>query len=160
MVKNIYQKIVFKNTTPKALYDLYMDSKKHSIATGAPAELSTEEGGNYSVHGGYITGKNLQLVKDKLIVQTWRAQGWDKDDADSTFIILLEPNGEDVVLYATHANVPDKHAESVDKGWHNHYWEPWKKYLAGKPIEKSPEMGSKQISSVDFRPLKLFFNSF
>src|SRR5213075_1544174 len=130
MAKNINQKIVFKNTTQKALYDLYMDSKKHSVATGAPAKLSAKEGGKYSVHGGYITGKNLQLIKNKLIVQTWRAEGWGKDDADSTFIILLEPTGKNVVLHATHANVPDKHAASIDAGWHKHYWEPWKKYLA------------------------------
>ena len=69
MTKTLLQKILFKNTTPKALYDLYMDSKKHSIATGAPAKLSDKVGGKYSVHGGYITGKNLQLVKNKLIIQ-------------------------------------------------------------------------------------------
>lgn len=140
MSKTIVQKVVFKNTTAKDLYDLYMNAKKHSTATGAPAKISSKEGGNYSAHDNYITGKNLKLVKDKLIVQTWRAQGWDKEDTDSIFIIRLEPNGNDVVLHAIHANIPDKHVESIDKGWHAHYWEPWKKYLAGKPIAKSPEM--------------------
>jgi activator of HSP90 ATPase len=140
MPKTIVQKVVFKNTTPKDLYDLYMNEKKHSIATGAPAKISAKEGAAYSAHGGYITGKNLQLVKDRLIVQTWRAQGWDKEDTDSIFIISLEPKDKNIVLHAIHANLPDKHAASIDKGWHNHYWEPWKKYLAGKPIAKSPEM--------------------
>ncbi|MEO6456252.1 MAG: SRPBCC domain-containing protein, partial [Ginsengibacter sp.] len=129
MPKTIVQQIVFKNTTSKHLYDLYMNSKKHSIATGAPAKISSKEGGNYSAHGGYITGKNLQLIKDKLIVQTWRAQEWSSDDVDSTFIINLETKGNDVILHAIHANVPDKNEESISKGWHNHYWEPWKKYL-------------------------------
>ena len=140
MAKTIYQKILFKNTTPRALYDLYMDSKKHSVATGAPAKIDAKEGGKYSAHGGYIAGKNLQLIKNKLIVQTWRAQGWNKNDPDSIFIILLEPKGKDVMLHATHANLPDDGVASVSKGWHNHYWKPWKKYLAGKPIAKSPEM--------------------
>ena len=140
MPKTIVQKIVFKNTSPKDLYDLYMNAKKHSVATGAPAKISSKEGGTYSAHDGYITGKNLQLVKDKLIVQTWRADSWNKDDTDSIFIIRLEPKGNNVVLYAIHANIPDEHAESIGKGWHDHYWEPWKKYLAGKPIAKSHEM--------------------
>lgn len=140
MSKTIFQKIVFKNATPKDLYDLYMDSKKHSTATLAPAKLSAREGGKYSAHGRYITGKNLRLVKNKLIVQTWRGQGWSKDDADSIFIIFLEPKGKDTILYATHANVQEKYADSISKGWHTHYWEPWKKYLSGKPIEKYPEM--------------------
>jgi activator of HSP90 ATPase len=136
----ITQKIIFKNATPKDLYDLYMNAKKHSMATGAPAKISAKEGMKYSAHGGYISGKNLQLVKDKLIVQSWRAQGWDKKDADSTFIINLEAKGKDTILNAVHANIPDKHAEGINKGWHQHYWEPWKKYLAGEPIAESIKM--------------------
>ena len=117
-----------------------MNDKKHSVATGAPAKISAKEGSDYSVHNGYIYGKNLQLVKNKSIVQTWRAQSWDKEDVDSTFIINLETKGKDVLVHAIHANVPDKHAKSIDKGWHDHYWQPWKKYLAGKPIAASPSM--------------------
>ena len=140
MSKTIVHKIVFKNTAAKDLYDLYMNAKKHSVATGAPAKISPKEGNSFSAHNNYITGKNLKLVKDKLIVQTWRAQSWDKEDIDSIFIIGLQTKGNDVVLHATHANIPDKHAASIDKGWYAHYWEPWKKYLAGNPIEKSPAM--------------------
>ena len=140
MAKNIVQKILFKNTKPAALYDLYMNSKKHAVATAAPAKLSTKAGGKYSVHGGYITGENIQLVKDKLIVQTWRAQGWAEGDTDSIFTIYLEPKGKDTILYAIHTNLPDSAVESVSKGWHLHYWEPWKKYLKGKPIAKHPTM--------------------
>jgi activator of HSP90 ATPase len=79
-------------------------------------------------------------VKDKRIVQTWRAQDWNKKDLDSTFIIDLEKKGKDVVLHAIHANVPDKHAKGIDKDWNTFYWEQWKKYLEGKPIVKSPGM--------------------
>ena len=140
MSKTITQKILFKNTKPQQLYDLYMNAKRHSVATGATAKISTKEGGKYSAHDGYITGKNLRLIKNKLIVQTWRAQSWENTDVDSTFIIYLEPKNNDTVLYATHANIPDKHAESIEKGWHDHYWKPWKKYLAGKPIGDYPVM--------------------
>jgi len=140
MSKTIVQEVVFKNTTSKALYDLYMDTKKHSAATGAPAKVSTKVGGSFSAYSGYIAGKNLQLLKNKLIVQTWRAQDWKKDDLDSIFIIALQPKGKDVVLHAVHANVPDNQAKGIDKGWYEFYWEPWKKYLAGKPIPQSPEM--------------------
>jgi activator of HSP90 ATPase len=140
MLKTIIQEIVFKNTTPKVLYGLYMDSKKHSAATGVPAKISGKVGGSFSVYNGVITGKNLQLLKDKLIVQAWRTKDWKKDDLDSTFIIALKPKGKDVVLHAVHANVPDGQAEGIDKGWHEYYWEPWKKFLDGKPILKTPAM--------------------
>ncbi len=140
MPKTITQKIVFRNTTAKDLYDLYMNSKKHSISTGAPATISTKEAGKYSAHNGWITGENLKLIKNQLIVQTWRAQGWSDKDADSTFIIFLEPKGKDVALHAIHTNVPDKDYEGINKGWHQHYWEPWKKYLAGKLVKESIKM--------------------
>lgn len=140
MPRTIVQEVVFKNTTTKDLYDLYMNAKKHSAATGAPAKISAKEGSSFSVHNGYITGKNLQLLKNKLIVQTWRAKDWKKEDIDSTFIIALQTKGKDVVLQAVHANVPDNQAKGIDKGWHDFYWEPWKKYLDGKPILKSPAM--------------------
>jgi activator of HSP90 ATPase len=140
MAKTIIHEIVFKNAAPKDLYDLYMNAKKHSIATGAPAKITAKEGAAFSTHDGYISGKNLRLVKNKLIVQTWRAVSWDKTDSDSIFSIFLEPKGKNTVLYAIHANIPDKHEAGIDKGWYQHYWEPWKKYLAGKPIAKSIEM--------------------
>jgi activator of HSP90 ATPase len=140
MSKTILQKILFKRTTAKDLYELYMDSKKHSISTGSPAKLSAREGGSYSAHDGYISGKNLQLQKDRLIVQSWRASTWDKEDIDSTFIIYLEKKDNDTVLHAIHANVPDRDYESLRKGWHRHYWRPWKKYLEGKHVKKSAQM--------------------
>lgn len=140
MPKTIRQKIVFKNTTAKDLYDLYMNSKKHAIATGAPANISAKEGGKFSAHDGWITGENLKLVKDKLIMQSWKADDWSAKDGNSTFLIFLEPKSKDVVLHVIHANVPDKDYESISKGWYEYYWEPWKKYLAGKPIKESIKM--------------------
>jgi activator of HSP90 ATPase len=139
MAKTIVQKVVFKNTTPKALYDLYMDAKLHSLIAGGPVKISNKEGTDFSAHNGYITGKNLHLVKDELIVQAWRGMDWDKNELDSLFAIKLEKKGKDTVLHAVHALVPDKAAAGVDKGWHDHYWKPWKQHLAGKPI-KRPKM--------------------
>lgn len=136
MAKTISHKVLYKKTTPKILYELYMNAKKHSMIAGSPAQISTKEGTGFSAHGGYINGTNLKLIKDKLIVQTWRAQTWDKSEPDSIFLIMLEPKGKDVIMHAVHANVPDAHVESIDKGWYGHYWNPWKQFLAGKPITR------------------------
>ncbi len=132
MPKTIVQKVVFKNTTPKDLYKLYMDSKNHSRVTGASAKISEKIGAKYSAYDDYISGKNLHLVKDRLIVQTWRAQGWGKEDIDSTFIINLHAKGKNVELHIIHANVPDHEFDSLKKGWHENYWDPWKKFLLEK----------------------------
>jgi activator of HSP90 ATPase len=136
MARTIVQKVVFKNTTPKALYELYMNAKKHSQITGGPVQITGKEGAEFSAHGGYMTGHNLKLVKDQLIVQSWRGSDWNKKDPDSTFMIHLEPKGKNVVLHVVHANVPDKQADGIEKGWHEHYWKPWAQHLAGQPITR------------------------
>ncbi|HXC05079.1 MAG TPA: SRPBCC domain-containing protein [Bacteroidia bacterium] len=136
MSQTIRQKVLFKNTNPKALYELYMDSKKHSQATGSPAKLSGKEGGDFSAHDGYITGKNLHLVKDQLIVQTWRGSDWEEQDADSVFLIRLEKKGKDTVLHVVHAQVPDNQVKDIAEGWQTYYWKPWKKMLGARPVVK------------------------
>ncbi len=136
MSKTIVQKVTFKNTSPDKVYDLYMNAKQHSLVTGAPAKISNKVGASFSAHGSYIAGKNLHLVKDELIVQTWRAESWTEKDPDSIFIIALEKKGNDVVLNAVHANVPDNAEASLKKGWVDHYWNPMKDHLAGKEIRR------------------------
>jgi activator of HSP90 ATPase len=136
MAKTIVQKLLFKNTSPSKIYDLYMNAKLHTLITGASAKISNKTGASFTAHGPYISGKNLYLVKDKLIVQTWRAENWTSKDPDSIFMIALEQKGNDVVLYATHANVPDREEASLKDGWHQYYWKPMKQYLAGKEITR------------------------
>lgn len=132
MSKTLTQNVLFKGVKAIDLYNLYMDAKKHSAATGAPAKITSKEGGAYSAHGGYITGKNLKLTKGKMIVQTWRAQSWKKENLDSILILTFEDQKGGAMMTMIHSNVPDEHAPSIKSGWNEHYWTPWKEYLAAK----------------------------
>jgi activator of HSP90 ATPase len=136
MGKTIIQKIIFKKATTKALYELYMSAKLHSLITGGQVKITQKVGDRFRVFDGYITGKNLQLIKHQLIVQSWRGSDWDAKAKDSTFLISFEQKGSDALINVVHANVPDKAADSLDKGWRNHYWKPWKQWLAGKQITR------------------------
>src|SRR5665213_4247307 len=91
-MKTIIQEIKFK-AEPKELYELYMNSKKHSLVTEQKAVLSRKVGGSYSAYDGYIKGKNLALISGKRIVQTWRASNWSKSVMDSIFILTFEKAG-------------------------------------------------------------------
>ena len=133
MSKTITQKIIFKNAKAAELYSMYLDSREHTKLTGnMQAKISAEEGAKFSAHGGYCWGKNLQLVKDKLIVQSWRASDWKKTDLDSTLILIFEQKKNDALLTMIHANLPDNQATALNDGWNEFYWKPWKKYLAEK----------------------------
>lgn len=133
MGKTICQTVVFKNTTPETLYAIYMDAEKHTKATGGGAvEISSIIGSFCSAWNGYITGRILQLVKEKMIVQSWRSSEFKPADLDSTLILWFEKKGKDAVVNMVHANVPDNQYRPLKGGWDDFYWKPWKKYLANQ----------------------------
>src|ERR1700731_3299779 len=111
----IIQKVVFKNTKIKQLYDLYMDAKLHGLITAGPVKISEKVGSSLNVFGGYITGKTLQIIKNKLIVQSWRGSDWSAKDKDSAFILSFEQKGKDAVLNVFHISLPDNKAAGLEK---------------------------------------------
>lgn len=129
MLKTIQQRVVFKNTTTAFLYELYMDAKLHQAVTGADVKISKKAVAAFSAYDGYCYGINLQLLPNRLIVQSWRASDWMDDDLDSTLILQFEQQGNDVVLSMVHANVKEEQAKSIQDGWNQFYWKPWKEYL-------------------------------
>ena len=51
---------------PAQVYRALMDSAEHARFTGAPAEISGDEGGAFTCHGGFVHGRNLQARYDRL----------------------------------------------------------------------------------------------
>jgi activator of HSP90 ATPase len=123
----------FPNTTPPKLYELFMNSAKHTAATGVPAKISPKVGGKWFAFSGMILGKNLVLIPNKMIVQTWRSSEWKKADPDSILIVTFEKSADGGAhVDLVHVGVPDYDRDGVTQGWVKFYWEPWKAYLATK----------------------------
>ena len=115
--------------TPQEVFDTFMTSAGHSAFTGEPAEISPEVGAEFSVYNEYATGKNLELIPGKKIVQTWRAGDW-PEDAISTLTILLSPTDSGKTqLDFTQTDVPDAEQASIETGWQEWYWEPLERHL-------------------------------
>jgi activator of HSP90 ATPase len=74
--KSIRQIVLFR-VPPREVYEALIHSKKHAAFTGSGARISRKVGGRFSVFDGYATGKNVELVEGKKIVQTWRAGDWE-----------------------------------------------------------------------------------
>jgi activator of HSP90 ATPase len=129
LTKTIQQSVRFK-ASPKQLFEMYLDSKKHTAATGGNATLSRKVGGAFTAWNKMLRGRNLAIVPNKLIVQTWRSVNFKPGDADSILILEFSnaPGGGQVDL--VHVNVPKQDHKGVTRGWPNYYWKPWKKYLA------------------------------
>ena|ERR1700679_617528 len=127
-MKTVIQELTFK-AAPKVLFEMYVDSKKHSNVTGAKAVMSRKTGGIFKAHRGYISGKNILVVPNEMIIQTWRGINWPKTDRDSILILHFKASVKGTVMTMVHTNLSEKEAIHVSKGWHDHYWKPWKKYL-------------------------------
>jgi activator of HSP90 ATPase len=136
MTKAIQQTVRF-TATPAQLFEMYMDSKKHSAATGGKAKLSRRAGGAFTAWNGMLRGQNLMVVPNRMIVQSWRSINFKPGDSDSILILQFSkvPGGAQVDL--VHVNVPTQDHKGVTKGWPLYYWKPWKKYLAAKSKPRS-----------------------
>jgi hypothetical protein len=62
MTKAIQQSVEFR-ASPEQLFEIYLDSKKHSEATGAPARLSRKPGGKFKAWSGQLAGRNLLIIQ-------------------------------------------------------------------------------------------------
>jgi activator of HSP90 ATPase len=111
---------------PATLFEMYMDSAKHTAATGQPAKISRRAGGRFTAFGGALWGRNLLIIPNQMIVQAWRSTGWKRGDSDSILVLQFSkaPGGSQVDL--VHVNVPVQDHQGVTKGWEKYYWTPWK----------------------------------
>lgn len=126
--KEIRHTVRFK-ATPRAIYQALMDSRKHAAFTGAPADIDPKVGGRFAAWGPHLRGINVELIKNKLIVQAWRAQNWPKGHY-SIAAFELRPAKAGTVLVFTQTGIPAKNAKSINQGWKTHYWTPLKKAFA------------------------------
>ncbi|HVM31805.1 MAG TPA: SRPBCC domain-containing protein [bacterium] len=126
----IVQKVKFK-ASPEKLYGIFLDSKKHSQATGAKAVVSRKVGGKFTAWNGYIRGKNLLLVRGKTIVQSWRSAEFKPGYPDSILVLAFEKAPGGCRLTLTHAGIAAR-ASNYAKGWRAFYWQPIAKYLREK----------------------------
>ena len=128
MAPTIQQSVRFR-TSPQTLYQIYVDSKKHSQSTGAPARLSRKAGGKFSTFGGQLEGKMLFLAPGKQIVQLWRASHWKEEDW-SILVMNFSKVAGGAQVDLVHVGVPAYDQKGVRRGWPKYYWRPWKKFLS------------------------------
>jgi activator of HSP90 ATPase len=94
-----------------------------------PAVLSGEEGGAFSLYGGFITGRQIELVPNVRVVQAWRAGDWPAGVYSIAKFELVE-QGPGCKIVFDHTGFPKGDAKGLASGWKAHYWEPLAKVLA------------------------------
>jgi activator of HSP90 ATPase len=129
MNKVIEQTVQFDATTAKELFDIFLTAKKHAaIHGGAEAKISKREGAKFSLLNGNLKGRNLMVIPNKMIVQSWRGNVWKKDDLDSILTLGFSNTKAGAQIEMVHAFTPNQFTEL----WDEIYWQPIKKYLLKK----------------------------
>jgi activator of HSP90 ATPase len=131
-MSRVIEQTVHFSVSARMLFDTYLDAEKHAAAIGSSVSVGRQAGAEFRAYDGGLTGRNLAIVPDRLIVQSWRASVWQADDADSVLILTFgdEPAGGRIDL--VQVNVPEHVVDVIDEGWKQHYWQPWRAHFEGR----------------------------
>jgi uncharacterized protein YndB with AHSA1/START domain len=114
---------------PGRLYRMYLDPKLHAAFTGSRVRIAARAGARFAAFGGALSGTILQVVPNRLIVQSWRSTNFGKRDVDSTLILAFAPRGKGARIDLTHVNVAERDLAGVSEGWSKYYFLPWRAFL-------------------------------
>jgi activator of HSP90 ATPase len=115
-------------TGAQRIYEVLLDSKQFAAFTGLPAEIDPKAGGAFSMFGGLIVGRNVELLPDERIVQAWRPTHWDPG-IYSIVRFQLKPHGSGTKVVLDHTGFPQGDYDHLEAGWKGHYWDGLAKYL-------------------------------
>jgi activator of HSP90 ATPase len=138
--ESIHQEPVFK-ASPKRVYEALTDTKQfakvvqlsgamQSMSLGnKPTEISKQTGGAFTLFGGHIFGRNLEVLPGLRIAQAWRVADWNPG-VYSIVRFELTDQGPSTKILFDHTGFPTGLGEHLAEGWTANYWEPLRKYLA------------------------------
>lgn len=125
---SIHQDVAFK-ASPQQIYEALLDSRQFASFTGRPAEIDPKKGGAFSLFGGMVGGRNIELFTNQRIVQAWRPESWDR----GIYSIVksdLKPQGSGSMIVFDHTGFPERKYDGLLSGWEGHYWGPLAKFLS------------------------------
>src|SRR5215472_8719282 len=94
-----------------------------------PTEISRQAGGAFTLFGGHIVGRHVELAPYERIIQAWRVVDWNPGVYSIVKFELTE-QGSDTKIIFDHAGFPAGKAQHLAEGWRASYWEPLQKYLS------------------------------
>jgi len=117
------------SVAPDILYNGWLDSRTHSEMTGGESNIQPTKNKEFLAWDGYISCKNLELVPNQLIKQSWRSSDFKKDQEDSILelqFVSLGNNKTKLILKHSHLTDADMHYK---QGWFDSYFIPMAEYF-------------------------------
>jgi activator of HSP90 ATPase len=139
--ESIHQESVI-NASRKRVYEALTDARQFNEVTKiavasdpaislqkAPTVISADVGSAFSLFGGIIVGRQIELAPNTRIVQAWRVSYWDPGAYSIARFELVEQGGGTKIVF-DHTGFPKGDAGTLASGWKAHYWVPLAKFLA------------------------------
>jgi activator of HSP90 ATPase len=106
------------NASAEEVFDALVNPEVIQTWSGDEAKMVGEVGGKFTLWGGQMFGTNLEVVKNKKLVQEWCYDQW---DAPSKVTFTLRPKGKVTIVDLLHEDVPEKSFQSITEGWDAYY---------------------------------------
>ncbi len=115
------------NASAAEVCNVFLNARKHSELSNSDAITSRKVGGKFSIFDGYCSGHNIELVKDRKIVQAWnfKEDGWPENHYSICTFLFSEKDGRTRITF-TQTDIPEHKVEDLKEGWKRYYWEPLK----------------------------------
>ena len=139
--ESIHQEPVFQ-ASRKRVYEALTDARQFDkigqlsgamqsgMAVGKkPTEIGRQVGGAFTLFGGHIFGRQVELEPYQRIVQAWRVVDWNPGIYSIVKFELTEQGSNTKIIF-DHTGFPVGKAQHLAEGWTANYWEPLRKYLS------------------------------
>ena len=129
----IHQEAII-DAAPEQVYAVLTDGDKFAAATGQPARITNQEGEGFTLFGGRVQGRQIELVPGARVVQAWRF-GDDHPDTwpagvYSVVRFTLTPEEKATKLVIDHDGIPPEWQEHIASGYPTFYRDPLAAYFA------------------------------
>lgn len=114
-----FKKYYILAAIPEDVYRALTIPATIELWTGEPAEMSQDEGSEFSLWSESIVGKNLKFEPGKKIVQQWY---FGEQPQASIVTITLHPHKQGTSVELIHTNIPDQDYDEIVEGWNDAYF--------------------------------------
>lgn len=122
MLDNVktFRKTYRVNAEPSDIYSALTNPYTIELWSGYPAIMSEEPGSEFSLWDGDISGKNLEFVRDRKVVQEWY---FGDQQEKSIATITINPDGDNSIVTVEQTNIPDEDFQNISRGWSEYYFD-------------------------------------
>jgi uncharacterized protein YndB with AHSA1/START domain len=106
------------SATPEQVFEALVNPDIIQRWSGDEAKMGANIGDTFMLWGGQMFGKNLEVIRNKKLVQEWCYDQW---DTPSKVTFTLKPKGKITIVELLHEDVPEKSLKTITEGWNSYY---------------------------------------